>query len=242
MRTETFSTPDQAQLDVRIPAGEVDVATAETDQTHVELEFVGRDADEIERDTRIEARGNEIVVHADDNRRVRDGEYRVRIVTPEGAAVRADLASADIRGRGRYAQIAVDIASGDVEFEQIDGEARVNTASGDVELQRVGAARVNSASGDVRVDDVSGRIEVNTASGDVDLRRVAEGEVKIHSASGDVEVGIAKGSRLWVDAQSLSGETSSELELEAGPTGEDEGPLVELRVQSMSGDISVRRA
>jgi hypothetical protein len=67
--------------------------------------------------------------------------------------------------------------------------------------------------------------------------------VKVHSASGDIEVGIAKGSRLWVDAQSLSGETSSELELGTGePVEGDEGPLVELRAQTMSGDISVRRA
>jgi hypothetical protein len=65
----------------------------------------------------------------------------------------------------------------------------------------------------------------------------------VHSASGDVEVGIAKGSRLWVDTQSLSGDTSSELELESGaPVEGDEGPLVELRAQTMSGDISVRRA
>jgi DUF4097 and DUF4098 domain-containing protein YvlB len=102
---------------------------------------------------------------------------------------------------------------------------------------------VNSASGDVRVEESTGPVKVNTASGDVQLRSVAEGEVNVHSASGDVEVGIAKGSRLFVDAQSLSGETSSELELESGsPVAGDEGPLVELRAQTMSGDIAVRRA
>jgi hypothetical protein len=84
---------------------------------------------------------------------------------------------------------------------------------------------------------------VNTASGDIDLRRVVSGEVKVNSASGDVVVGVAQGSRLWVDAQSLSGDTSSELELESGvPVETDEGPLVELRAVTMSGDISVRRA
>jgi DUF4097 and DUF4098 domain-containing protein YvlB len=249
MRTETFTTPGAVTLQINIPAGDVDVETHESAETIVELEVRGRDAEELERETRIEARprvdGHEVVVDAAQVRRLlrsRDGEYRVRIQAPHGAAVRAELASADIRGRGRYGELELDVASGDVEFDHVEGEAKVNTASGDIELRRVGSARLNSASGDVRVDESSGSIEVNTASGDVQIRKVAEGDVKVHSASGDVEVGIAKGSRLWVDAQSLSGDTSSELELEAVPASDDEGPLVELRAQTMSGDISVRRA
>ncbi len=84
---------------------------------------------------------------------------------------------------------------------------------------------------------------MNTASGDVEIGSVVAGEVRINSASGDIEVGIAKGSRLFVDAQTLSGDTSSELDLESGSTIEtDEGPLVELKARSMSGDISVKRA
>src|SRR4029450_7716769 len=174
--------------------------------------------------------------------RSRHGQYRVRIEAPDGAAVRAELASADIRGRGRYGELELDVATGDVEFDQVEGEAKVNTASGDIELRRVGSARLNSASGDVRVGEASVSVDVNPASGDVQIRKVAEGVLKVHSASGDVVVGIAKGSRLWVDAQSLSGDTSSELELEAAPAADDEGPLVELRAQTMSGDIAVRRA
>jgi DUF4097 and DUF4098 domain-containing protein YvlB len=84
---------------------------------------------------------------------------------------------------------------------------------------------------------------VNTASGDVELRSVREGDVKLNSASGDIEVGIATGSRLWVEAQSLSGETSSDIDLESGaPIASDEGPLVDLKARTLSGDISVRRA
>jgi hypothetical protein len=67
--------------------------------------------------------------------------------------------------------------------------------------------------------------------------------LKLNSASGDIEVGIAKGSRLWVEAQSLSGDTSSDIDLESGETIEsDEGPLVELTARTLSGDIAVRRA
>lgn len=250
MRTESFATPGDVELTIDVPKGIVAIEAVETAETTVELEARGRDAEEYEREVRIEVRprgsGHEVVVDASARRGLlgfREGEYRVRIKAPEGATIRAELASADISGRGRLGAAEIAVASGDVSFDEIAGEARINTASGDVELRRVGSARVNSASGDVRVDESSSGAEVNTASGDVRLLSVAEGDVKVHSASGDIEVGIAKGSRLWVDAQSLSGETSSELEVgTAEPAQGDEGPLVELRAQTMSGDIAVRRA
>jgi DUF4097 and DUF4098 domain-containing protein YvlB len=250
MRSETFPTPGQVRLQIQIPAGDIDVETGDVEETTVELEVSGRDADEHEQGARIESRprgdGHEIVIEAHRGGLGlfnRNRSYNVRISAPHGADVRAELASADISGRGRYGDVDVDVASGDVEFEHVEGEAKVDSASGDIEVSRAGAVRMNSASGDVRIEEVGGPAAVNTASGDIDLRRVVAGEVKVNSASGDIEVGIAQGSRLWVDAQSLSGDTSSELELESGaPVESDEGPLIELRAVTMSGDISVRRA
>ena len=230
MRIESFATPGPVALRINVPAGDVDIETTETGETTIELEVRGHDADQIEREVRIEARprgdGHEVVVDADERGGLsRNVEYRVRVSAPNGAELESNLASADLRARGRLGAVAV------------------NVASGDVDLERVASARVNSASGDVRIAESSGPVKVNTASGDIGLRSVAEGEVNLHSASGDLEIGIAKGSRLFVDAQSLSGETSSELELESGsPLAGDEGPLVELRAQTMSGDIAVRRA
>ncbi|HEY8192311.1 MAG TPA: DUF4097 family beta strand repeat-containing protein [Gaiellaceae bacterium] len=252
MRHETFSTPGQVKLEISIPGGDVDVETVEGDTTSVELEVGGRDGEELEREAQIELRPRgdryEVVVAAHPSRgrgflRGRNGDYRVRISAPHGAAVEANVASADIDGRGRYADVRVNTASGDVKFERIEGEARVDSASGDVRIERVGSAKMNSASGDIRIDETADGADVNTASGDVDLKSVEGGEVKVNSASGDVDVGIAKGSRLWVEAQSLSGDTSSELELESGaPVASDEGPLVELKARTLSGDITVRRA
>jgi DUF4097 and DUF4098 domain-containing protein YvlB len=230
MRTESFATPGPVRLRINIPAGDVEVETAETTETTVELEVSGHDADRVERDIRIDARprgeGHEVVVDAEDQSGLfRNVRYHVHVTAPHGADLEANLASADLRGRGRYQAV------------------EANVASGDVQLEQVGSAEVNSASGDVQIEEAGGPVEVNTASGDVQLGSVAEGEVKVNSASGDVEVGIAKGSRLFVDAQSLSGETSSEFDLESGsPVEGDEGPLVELHAVSMSGDIAVRRA
>jgi DUF4097 and DUF4098 domain-containing protein YvlB len=251
VRSETFPTPGPVRLQIRIPGGDVNVQTDDVQETTVELEVGGRDSEQLEQETKIESRprgdGFEVLIEAGPGRGLglfrRNGSYSVDVTVPHGAELNANTASADIRGRGRFAEVDLDAASGDVELERVDGEAKVDTASGDVEIAYVGSAKVNSASGDVQIDDAAGDISVNTASGDIDLHRVVEGEVKVNSASGDIEVGIAKGSRLWVDAQSLSGDTSSELELESGaPVETDEGPLIELRAVTMSGDITVRRA
>ncbi len=251
MRSESFATPGGAALEISIPAGEVEIETADGDQTSIEFEARGRDADELEREAKIELRQrgdkHEVLIESSRGRggvfRSRNGDYRVRITTPHGARVEANVASADVSGRGRFSDVEIHAASGDVEFAEVAGEAQVDTASGDIRLDRVGSAKVNAASGDVRIDEAGGRVEVNTASGDVQLRSVVAGKVEVNSASGDVLVGIAKGSRLFVDAQTMSGDASSDLELESGsPVEGDEGPLVELRAVSMSGDISVKRA
>jgi hypothetical protein len=251
VRHETFTTPGPVTLDIRIPAGDIEIETDDAAETAVELQARGRDAEALESDAEISMRprgdGYEVRVEAGRGRGgflgLRGGEYRVRVAAPHGATVKANLASADISGRGRYSDLDVKVASGDVEFEDVSGEADVNAASGDVQLDRVGTAKINSASGDVRIDESAKGADVNTASGDVAIDSVVSGDVRINSASGDIEVGIAKGSRLLVDAQTLSGDTSSELDLESGNTIEtDEGPLVELKARSMSGDISIKRA
>ena len=159
---------------------------------------------------------------------------------------RVSAASGDVQVRAIGGEASVNTASGDVQLAQIGGDGRVNTASGDVMIREAGGdLRVNTASGDVLVRKVRGSLTVNTASGDQQIGSVERGNVDLKSASGDLKIGIKQGSRLFVDARSRSGEVRSELEVsDAPPAGEDadEGPLVELRANTMSGDITVTRA
>jgi DUF4097 and DUF4098 domain-containing protein YvlB len=67
------------------------------------------------------------------------------------------------------------------------------------------------------------------------------GNVAAHSVSGDVTIGVRRGSKVHLDCNTVSGDTSSELELTAdAPDGE--GPLLELRAKTVSGDIRITRA
>jgi DUF4097 and DUF4098 domain-containing protein YvlB len=272
MRRESFETLGEVTLDIRLPEGTVELETAAgLTTTEVELDARGNDDEvrELLEDARIELReqrgGHEVIAHVGDRRRVGFGFWRkvhvrLSIRVPEGANVRAEVASADIRGRGRFGSVEAEAASGDVEFDQIAAEAKASAASGDVSLQSVGgAATVNTASGDVElgridgelsvktasgdvaVEEAGSRVKVKTASGDQRIAAVTVGTVELQSASGDIKVGIRQGSNVWVDARAMSGDLSSELELEDEAPADD-APLVELRATSMSGDVKVVRA
>ena len=122
------------------------------------------------------------------------------------------------------------------------GALTVNTASGDLEVGRLaGEGKVRAASGDVSIDEADGSLKVQTASGDVDVHSVCQGDVVLQTASGDIEVAVKQGSKVFIDARSMSGETSSELEISDAPS-DGEGPLVEISATAMSGDIAIRRA
>jgi hypothetical protein len=158
------------------------------------------------------------------------------------ADAKINSASGDIRMGDVGGEARINTASGDVQAKAITGDAKLNTASGDVIIQSVGGTlSVNSASGDVLVRDAHSSVSVNTASGDQTIGRLAKGSVDLKSASGDLTVGIQEGSTLWVDARSRSGEVRSELPVsDAAPEGG--APQVELKANTMSGDIEISRA
>jgi len=254
MRVETFQTSEPPRLRINLAAGRVSLESADTAETTVELEGPRED------EAVIEVRGNEVVVDVERKKLRGSKEHRLSIRAPHGASVEAHTASADVDGRGRFGDVSVKTASGDVRFAEAEADASVHTASGDVALERVGGeAEVHTASGDVEIGHVGGKatirsasgdvvvgeaeagLRVQTASGDQKIDSVAEGEVALQSASGDLEVGVRRGSSVWVDARSMSGETTSELDLGDAPP-EEGGQLVELRATAMSGDIRIKRA
>jgi hypothetical protein len=265
MRRETFQTPGEVTLDLSLPEGRIEILSTEGTTTEIELDALGNgdDAQRVVDGARIELRGDHVVVSVPKRgflNFLRDLDLQLQIRAPHGAHIRSETASAQLRGRGRFGSLEAKSASGDVDLDEltgdaiaktasadiglvaVGGDAVVNTASGDVELGRVGGETVvKTASGDVTIREGGRSIDVSTASGDLRVEAVAEGTVKLQSASGDIGVGIRQGSNVWVDARAMSGETRSELELDDAPPSDD-APLVELRATSMSGDVTVRRA
>jgi DUF4097 and DUF4098 domain-containing protein YvlB len=236
MRRETFPASGPLRLDLSLPAGELEVDAAAVDEAVVELETLSGDELAIEK-ARVELRGDELTVKVDRSK----AEIRIRVQAPEGSALRARTASGDVHTRGPLGATEVKSASGDVSLESVSSlDAKV--ASGDIGVDRIdGEARVDSASGDVELGEAGGSVTVRTASGDQQVRSVAEGRVDLTSASGDIRVGVKQGSRVWLDARSMSGDVSSDIELDDEASAGD-GPQVEVKVTAMSGDVEVVRA
>jgi DUF4097 and DUF4098 domain-containing protein YvlB len=267
MRRESFATPEPLRLDLRLQSGEIEVRAEATGETVVELEPLGGDdSTRAVEEARVELRDGVLVVDVPESRGFRllsrGSGVRLTIACPSGSSVRSRSGSADVRASGLLASVDVETGSGDLEIDDVGGDASAKSGSGDVRVGRVGgelavqtgsgdvtvdrlegAGAVRSASGDVVVRDAVGSLSVQTASGDQRIEAVSAGEVTLRSASGDIHVGVRRGSSVWIDAASMSGETTSELEMDGAPPEEEPGGRhVELRAQAMSGDIHVARA
>jgi hypothetical protein len=185
-------------------------------------------------------------------------QLRVEIQLPLDSSLQARLGSADLRTVGRLGAVEVKTGSGDIAIAQTSGDVRiqsgsgdiradvvggdmqVTTASGDVSATRVaGMTSIRAASADVMLEDAQGPVHLNTASGDIRVGAVRGPELHANSASGDVTVGVPSGTKVWLDLNTVSGSTASDLQMTGEPVAD--GPVATVQVRTISGDIQIRR-
>jgi putative adhesin len=251
MAEQRFHTPDLRRLEITIPAGAVRVETVDGDESLVVVEG----DDRLVENTRVELRGGVLSVEFEGKRNlfgitIAIGDFsfggsrlEVRAQVPHGTDVELATAAADMTVRGRIGALDAKTASGDVHvIGEIERDAVLKTVSGDVTLAEVGGElRVQSVSGDLTTAGIGGSVVSKSVSGDVRIGSVREGHASLQSVSGDIEVGVAPGTSIDVDAGSVSGELSSEVPLAGAPEG-DGGPTVVVRGKTVSGDFRVFRA
>jgi hypothetical protein len=253
MLEHTFHTPVPTTLEVNIPSGDIEVETVDGEETALTVDGDERLLEHVE----VRHDGNRVVVALRGKNKIgfsfslgglvfgNEG-LRVQARVPHGAGVRVKTASADTEISGHLSGLEVNSVSGDVRVRgEVADDGKLQTVSGDVELERVdGDLTAQTVSGDVRVRAVAGSANTKSVSGDIRLDSLTAGEVRFTSVSGDIEIGIAAGSAVDVDAGSTSGDLSSEVALGSErPHGEDAAaPTVVLRGRTVSGDVRVFRA
>jgi hypothetical protein len=184
----------------------------------------------------------------------------VRIRCPEDTDLDCATASADVAASGRLGNVELKTASGDIAVEHVtglrvqsasgdvravtvDGEARLQTVSGDVRLGTVtGPVSATLVSGDFAVDDAHMDLAAKTVSGDQRIGSIREGQINVQSVSGDVRIGVRRGTRLRIDANSTSGDVSSDLDVKDTPSEGSSGTEARLAAKTVSGDIEITRA
>lgn len=262
-----FPCDTAVEAEIRVSAGRCDVTAEERNTVTVEVAALDPDderAQQAAEETTVHFSGGGLLVKTPETNGVgwlfgrRNVRLRVTIHLPSRSAVDAKIASADFACTGTLETLRVHNASGNVYAERVTGDVAVNTASGDVRLGHVdGNVRANAASGDLSVDFVGGdvtnhaasgdttlgwtrgAVKVHSASGDLHIGRAQSGMVKANTASGDVAIGVPAGTGVWLDLNTASGTTTSDLAV--GGSAPLNGHDLELRVATASGDIEVRR-
>ncbi len=174
-------------------------------------------------------------------------------VTSVDGDLHANTASGEIRTGSVQGRAEANTASGTIGCELLHGPTRLRTASGDITVKTARAhVSAQTASGDVRITELFDGCQLQAASGDLELERAVSGRAKLQTMSGDVTVGVPRGTAVAVDAESLTGDLSSEIELDTErPLGEAEGPggptseaherRLELSARTVSGDVLIKR-
>jgi hypothetical protein len=250
---------------IRTAAGSVRIIAEERDSATVDVRpgNSSEAARQSAADTFVEMNGDTLVVETPQARGFlvrRTPSLDVAVRIPLDSRLMVRTASADVFCEGRVATADVNTASGDLQIDQVAGDLTRNAASGDTQFGVVGGSMsCNSASGDVRgrsvggdltsksasgdtlVDAVGGSVRATTASGDIEVGNLARGSTSIHSASGDVQLGVAPGTAVWMDVSTISGDTRSDLNVsDSSPTGSS--ATLELNVRTVSGDVTIRRS
>ncbi len=207
---KTFETQGPVVLDLRVPSGDVVVDPTLEGRVEVELSAHDDESQALVDATRVELRGDRLVVDVPSKSRgfaigfflSRQG-ITCHVRCPASSSLEARTKSADVTARGPLRDVAVSTASGGVELRLVERDLSVKSASGDVEADHVGRdASINTASGDVQLGFVGGTVNVNAVSGDVRIgESLAESRVVTVSGDQDHEA-VSTGN---VTAQSVSG-------------------------------------
>jgi len=159
----------------------------------------------------------------------------------------------------RATRLELTVGYGEVRVGQVSGDAELRLKSGSARVGHInGALRLNGANSSVVIDSVgsttdivtsSGAVDLGRAGGDVSVRsaygvvRVAElarGSARIEVSYGGVDVGVRRGTAVWLDAVSQHGVVRTDLATSPGPTDDDE--TLELHIRTGYGDVTIHRS
>ena len=249
---------------LRAHGGQVEITAEERSTIQVDVTPMNDNSREAADNTRVVLEDDTLLVQVPGSEYWswrRSPKLTISVRVPAGSALAGKSSSADVRATGVYSVVQLNVASADVQVEEVTGDALLDAASGDLSITRVGGGlRIKSSSGTLRVGDVTGDVSAETASGDIHVRSgngsvkaktasgdievglLRQGRAQIGTASGDVSVGVAPGTGVWLDIDTASGKSTSDLTNHGDVAPADKPTNLELRVRTASGDIHIHRA
>jgi hypothetical protein len=246
----------------KLAAGSLQIVGEERDTALVVVEACDPQDQPAADDVRVELRGDTLHVEAPSNGRGwglrRAPRLWVKITLPVDSSVKAVVSTAELACQGRLGnadlrlasgsctaqeftgRVTIGAASGAVQVGRVSGPLKVHGASGDITVEQAGRdADLQTASGAITIERAEGVVRAKTASGSVRLGEIGRGEVHVHTVSGNVTIGVVAGTGVWMDLTTISGRTSSELQVGGAPA--EPAQDLTLRVATISGNIDLHR-
>jgi hypothetical protein len=217
---QKFDTPAPIAAVLHIPAGRVQLITADRADTAVEVlpanASKGGDVKAAEQTTVEYGDGVlRIEVPVKDQLFGASGSIDVTVQLPAGSRVEAKAAATEFRAVGRL---------GDVTFEGAYDQIKVDEAA---------SARLTAVAGDVSVGRLTGPAEISTSKGDIRVAEAVRGEVTLRTDMGDIEVSVAPGVSASLDAGTGYGRIQNGLK-------NDGSADLNIHATTAYGDITAR--
>jgi hypothetical protein len=172
------------------------------------------------------------------------GEVRYRVGVGDVALEHADRA--EIRcGMGAVTVEAVAgtaevKTAGAIRIGSIEGPAVIRNANGDTRVGAVaGDARLHASNGSIVLGFAGSSVVAKSANGEIRIDEVTHGTVMAQTAMGAIEIGVREGVPAWLDLSTKFGHVRNELEDAERPPAD--AASVEIRAQTSTGDVTIRR-
>ncbi|MET9669360.1 DUF4097 family beta strand repeat-containing protein [Streptomyces sp. NPDC006475] len=217
-----FDTPAPISAVLDITAGRVQVIAADRADTTVEVlpanPAASRDVKTAEQTTVAYADGA-LRIHTEQKTKLfgPSGSLEVTIQLPAGSGIEIKAASAELRGVGRF---------GDVAFEGAHCQIKVDEAA---------SVHLTSIDGDVKVGRLNGPAKISLTKGDIRVTEAVRGTVVLRTRSGDIAVNAAAGVSAVLDASTTFGRINNALKNTEGATAQ-----LNIHATTDDGDIIAR--
>lgn len=178
----------------------------------------------------------------------------ISVAVPRSVALNLGVVSASALVAGLQNDTRLNTVSGDIIVDGLTGDLTVNAVSGDVQVRElVGALSANSVSGDVAATGTLRKATIDTVSGAMLVDSTGDiHAVNLNTVSGSTTVRLDEGypanfvirsvsGRVQVDGDVHSGRGTGPTTNFAGSVGELSGSFADVRVNTVSANVTVLR-
>ena len=175
----------------------------------------------------------------------------ISLVVPRNIAITLGVVSASALIAGFTTDAKLNTVSGDILVDGLTGDLDVNSVNGDVQVRGLhGAFNANSVSGDSAATGTLRRADADTVSGNVLFDSDGPiSQVNINTVNGNATLRLPEGYPSNSVVRSVSGKivldgvvhSGSGTTSYTGSSGELSGQFVDVRVNTVSGDLTVLR-